>query len=109
MISKLRMLCIGTATQDVFLRGPIFKPVCDKDGNCYENLPLGEKLDVEEVIFTTGGNAPNAATTFARQGLDVEFMGILGTEPAAGAIMRELDAEGIGTRYLNQDEKFTTS
>lgn len=108
MISKLRMLCIGTATQDVFLRGPIFKPVCDKDGNCFEHLPLGEKLDVEEVIFTTGGNAANAAVTFARQGLDTNFMGVIGVDPAGEAVLRDLDIDDVGTRHLKQLEDFKT-
>ncbi len=108
MSAALRMLAIGTATQDVFLiGGDIFAPVCDH-GVCFEHLPLGAKLDIEKVLFSTGGNATNAATTFARQGHESDFMGILGTDIAATAVMRDLDAEGIGTRYVREDDQYTT-
>lgn len=104
---KLHMLAIGTATQDVFLRSKIFKPHRE-DGKLYEELPLGAKIDVEEVVFSTGGNAMNASVTFARQGLESEFMGVIGTEPTAGAILAEFDNEGISTQYLVQDAALAT-
>lgn len=107
-MAQLKMLSIGSATQDVFLLGAkIFRPMCEH-GVCFEHLPLGEKLELDDVIFTTGGNATNAATTFARQGLDSDYMGVLGTDPAAEAIMRVLDHEGIGTRYVHQSDKYKT-
>ena len=102
------MLAIGTATQDVFLRSKVFKPHREEDGKLYEELPLGAKLDVEEVVFSTGGNAMNAAVTFARQELDSEFMGVIGVEPAGRTVMAELDNEGISTRHVVQDEAFAT-
>jgi ribokinase len=108
MVHKPTILSIGTATQDVFLiGGDIFKPVCDH-GLCFEHLPLGAKLDIEQIVFSTGGNAMNAAVTFARQGLDGEFMGVIGTEPAGQSVLATLDKEGVGTRYLVQDAKFET-
>lgn len=104
----LKMLSIGTATQDVFLvGGKLFQPK-NEGGTLYEHLPMGAKLDVETIVFSTGGNATNAATTFARQGLESDFMGILGTEPAGEAVLRELDQEGVGTRYVDQDPKHRT-
>lgn len=103
------MLAIGSATQDVFLvGGELFKPK-NEHGVAYERLPLGEKLELQKVIFTTGGNAMNAATTFVRQGLHGQFMGILGTEPAGEAVMKMFDQEGIDTRYLNQAEQYQTN
>ncbi len=108
MAHALRMLSIGTATQDVFLQGDIFEPVSEK-GEYFEHLPLGAKLGLDDITFTTGGNAGNAAVTFARQGLDSEFMGILGTDLAAHAIMQEFDHEGVGTRHVHQDDRYRTS
>lgn len=104
---KPKMLAIGTATQDVFLRSKIFKPHRE-DGKLYEEIPLGGKIDIEEVVFATGGNAMNASVTFARQGLESAFMGVVGTEPTAGAILAAFDDEGISTRHLVQDEAFET-
>jgi sugar/nucleoside kinase (ribokinase family) len=102
------MLAIGTATQDVFLRSKQFKPH-RQEGKYYEQFLLGAKLGVEEVTFATGGNAMNAATTFARQGLESEFMGILGVEPAGQVVMNALDNEGIATHHVVQDDRFQTS
>lgn len=102
------MLAIGKATQDVFLQGAIFEGKVE-NGTVFEHLPLGAKLSVDEVTFTTGGNALNAATTFARQGLHSHFMGLVGQEPSGEAVMRTLDDEGIDTRYVRQSAKYRTS
>lgn len=108
-MAQPRMLAIGSAAQDVFLvGGELFKP--HKDENTVDvRLPLGTKLELEKIVFTTGGDAMNAATTFARQGLHSQFMGILGTEPASEAILKVFDEEGIDTRYLRQDAYYQTN
>lgn len=99
---------IGKATQDVFLRSDEFDPKI-KGKVAYTELPLGAKLDVEEAIFATGGNATNAAVTFARQGLHSRFIWVLGTDPASQAIIDELDREGVDTRGVVQDDKYRAS
>jgi ribokinase len=109
MSTQIKMLAIGAATQDVFLvGGTIFKPLCEH-GMCFEHLPLGAKLSVDDMVFATGGNALNAATTFARQGLDSHFMGVVGTEPSGQIVMRTLDQEGIDSRYVRQSDAYRTS
>lgn len=108
MGTQLKMLSIGSATHDVFLIGnKIFRPMCEH-GICFEHLPLGAKLELDDVIYTTGGNAMNAATTFARQGLDSDYMGVIGADPAAEAILKVLDEEGVGTRYVHQADHYKT-
>lgn len=104
-----KMLAIGTATQDVFLVGnKIFKPV-QHGKEFYEHLKLGAKLHVDDIVFSTGGNASNAATTFARQGLHSVFMGVVGDDPAGEAVLRVLDDEGIDCRYARQEAGHRTS
>lgn len=93
------MLSIGTATQDVFLSGDVFAP--HKHGKeLFEELKLGSKLSVDNVVFTTGGNAMNAAVTFARQGLESAFMGCIGDDPAGQAVVQALDAEDVDATHL---------
>ncbi|PLS81937.1 hypothetical protein CYG49_01055 [Candidatus Saccharibacteria bacterium] len=102
------ILAIGKATQDVFLKSEEFDP--HQEGTvAYTHLPLGAKLDLDEVVFATGGNATNAATTFARQGLHSRFMWVLGTDPASQAILGELDSEGVDTALVVQSSEFRAS
>lgn len=102
------ILAIGKATQDVFLSSDEFDP--KKEGKiAYTHLPLGAKLDVEQVVFATGGNATNVAVTFARQGLHSKFMWVLGTDPASEAILHDLDIEGVETSNVVQKDEYRAS
>lgn len=103
------ILCIGKATQDVFLRDDEFDP--HKEGKIsYTHLPLGAKLDIGEAHFTTGGNATNVAVTFARQGLHSRYMWLLGEQdPVSRAVLDELDREMVDTRYVRQTPDMKTS
>lgn len=110
MSAKLpTILTIGKATQDVFLTSSkSFQPYKHK-GVQYEELPLGSKLDLDEVIFSTGGNVTNAAVTFARQGLHSKYVWVLGTDVASQAILAALDDEGIDTSGIVQNESYRAS
>lgn len=103
------IMTIGKATQDVFLTSSKdFKPFLHK-GVQYEQLPLGKKIHVDEVIFSTGGNAANAAVTFARQGLHSRWVWAIGTDVASQAILAALDQEGIDTSGVVEDVKYRAS
>lgn len=103
------ILCIGKATQDVFLRDDEFDP--HKEGKVlYTHLPLGAKLDIEEAHFTTGGNATNVAVTFARQGLHSRYMWVLGRDdPVSRAALDELDREMVDTHFVKLQEGMRAS
>lgn len=102
-----KILTIGKATQDVFLRSDEFDP--HQEGKvAYTHLPLGAKMEVEEVIFDTGGNATNVAVTLARQGVHTAYMWALGNDPASVSILGALDAEGVDTSYVVQDDHYSS-
>jgi len=105
-MSVPKILAIGKGTQDVFLRSDEFDP--HKEGkHVYTHLPLGLKMEVEDVTFGTGGNATNVATTFARQGLESAYMWALGeNDPASRTIVHELDNEGVDTTHVVHNEKY---
>lgn len=99
------ILSIGKATQDVFLKSDEFDP--HQEGKVmYTHLPLGVKMEVEDVTFATGGNASNVAVTFARQGLHVRYMWTLGTDPASETVLHDLDMEGVDTSLVVQKEQY---
>lgn len=100
-----KIVAIGKTVQDVFLTSDEFDP--HQEGKkMYTHLPLGLKMEVENVDFRTGGNAGNVAVTCARQGLDVEYVWALGTDPASETILHELDAEGIRTTRVVQKDRY---
>lgn len=103
-----KILCIGKASQDVFLRDDEFDPHVEGKV-AYTHLPLGAKLDISELVFATGGNATNVATTLARQGLQVQYLWALGTDPASEASLRVLDDEGVDTSRVVQHETLQAS
>ena len=100
-----KVLAIGKATQDVFLRSDEFSP--QQEGKVmYTHLPLGVKMEVEDIVFATGGNASNVAVTLARQGLRSSYMWTLGFDPASETILHDLDHEGVDTSAVVQREKY---
>lgn len=109
MPSVPTIVTIGKATQDVFLKSSkLFKSFKHK-GVKYEQLPVGQKLDLDEVVFSTGGNVTNAAVTFARQGLHSKYAWCLGLDPSSEVILQSLDKEGIDTRHVFQGDQFGAS
>ncbi len=104
-----KMLSIGAAVQDVFMsHSDVFAPVCITPDNCFAQLPMGAKADVNQINFSTGGGAMNGATTFARQGLDTTFIGKVGRDPAGEAVLADLDKESIDSQYMSYSKKYNT-
>src|SRR6218665_2319887 len=103
------IVTIGKATQDVFLKSTdAFTPHVHK-GVKYEQLPVGQKLDLDDVIFSTGGNVTNAAVTFARQGIHSRYAWCIGDDAPSETILQSLDREGVDTSHVHQSEHFKAS
>lgn len=101
----VRIAAFGAASQDVFISGQGIKAELDPRTNEYmeeftEDFKLGAKITVDKVVFSTGGGATNAAVTFARQGLNSSFVGKIGDDVAATAVIADLDLEMIDTRNV---------
>jgi len=108
-MKNLTFLCIGSATQDVFLsHAPDLAPVCENPEECFFHIELGDKINVNKIDFATGGGANNAATTFARGGAETLFMGTIGRDPAATAVLHDFDREGVDTTYVSYSNKYNT-
>ena len=105
----VRITALGAASQDVFLSGKGIQSQLDPVTNEYvEEFKLGAKLPVEQVIFATGGGATNAAVTFSRQGIESHFIGRVGNDVAAEAVMHELDKEHVDTYRVIRDPQLGT-
>jgi ribokinase len=106
---NVRILTFGGATQDVFLSGKALHARRDVRSRDYvEQFPLGAKVAVDNLYFDTGGGATNAAVTFARQGLEVGYIGKIGHDPAGAEILRVLRREGVGTERVVYHPRLAT-
>lgn len=103
------IVTIGKATQDVFLKSAKAFSEHEHKGVKYEQLPVGQKLDLDEVIFSTGGNVTNAAVTFARQGLHSKYAWCIGDDAPSEIILQSLDREGVDTTHVYQGGQFKAS
>lgn len=97
-----RIVSIGAALQDVYLvdRDDLTTELGIDGEKYFGGLKLGSKIDIDRVRFSTGGGATNAATSFARGGHEVIFMGCIANDPAGQAVVEALDKEGIDTSFI---------
>lgn len=104
----VRICALGAASQDVFLSGHQIMSSQDASGKLVESFPLGAKIDIEKIVFSTGGGATNAAVTFARQNIDASFIGKLGHDMAGSAVITELDQDHVDTSLVIYDPDLGT-
>ena len=107
------IITFGSAAQDIHLKSKAFKILKDeKDfmtgtGIC---LTLGSKIDVEDIIFSTGGGGTNTVATFAKQGFKTAFCGAIGADISGLEIVRELKRLRVDTRFvIKKKEKQTNT
>ncbi|OGN31189.1 MAG: hypothetical protein A3I92_02325 [Candidatus Yanofskybacteria bacterium RIFCSPLOWO2_02_FULL_43_10b] len=108
--SKYDIVSIGSATRDVFLNSANFESRrhADSPTGTEQCFPLGSKIEINKMVFTTGGGGTNAAVTFARQGLKTADIGVVGRDFNGRAILEELKKEGVDTKFFQiHDDDFT--
>ncbi len=106
------IITIGSATRDVFMRSKqirIMKDATFSTGEA-ECVALGSKIDIEEILFETGGGATNTAVGFKRQGLRTAIVGRIGYDDGRGReVLRELAREGVDTSLVVKDKHHMTA
>ena len=106
------IITFGSAAQDIHVKSKEFKILEDeKDfatgkGIC---LPFGSKIDVEDIIFTSGGGGTNTAATFVKQGFKTAFCGSIGVDSAGLEIIRELRRLRVDARFLVKKKERQTN
>ncbi len=105
------VVTIGSVTRDAFFDVPKFQTVPWRKTPAGKGflLPLGEKLEVDKVYFTLGGNSANASVTFARFGFRVACVGKIGNDPGGREIRRRLGEEKVDTRVLKETTQLGTA
>ena len=104
------IITIGSATRDAFLKSDDFVIVKGKEfitGRA-ECLPLGAKIEVKNIVFTTGGGATNSAVSFARQGLKTSCVTRVGRDVSGEEVIKGLKREVIATFLVINDSELAT-
>ncbi|MFW6159476.1 MAG: PfkB family carbohydrate kinase, partial [Planctomycetota bacterium] len=95
-------VCVGGATQDVFVSSDASKVMTLSDIREERQLlcfDYGGKLTVDHIEFTTGGGATNTAVSLARLGARSAFVGKTGTDRIGRLVLEELGEYGVDTSY----------
>jgi sugar/nucleoside kinase (ribokinase family) len=97
------VITIGSATRDVFLISDKFITLKSHKfstgtGEC---VALGSKVDVDKLVFTTGGGATNAAATFASLGFHTATMTRIGEDSTGKDVIDDLSAFGVSTHFVH--------
>ena len=110
MVIMYDVITIGSAVVDAFVKSRAFALIkSDKFstgvGECFA---FGSKIEVDQLVLSTGGGATNAAVTFARLGLSTACLARLGTDYLAESVRADLKREGVATSLLTSCAKHHT-
>lgn len=108
MARDIKIISIGAAVQDVILRGRIFEPHRDEDGDKVEEFELGSKNEIDAITHSTGGGATNASVTFARQGLHSYYMGKIGDDVPGKVVLETLRLDNVDTSLVGYNKELGT-
>ena len=105
------IITFGSATHDIFLQSKTFKIIGEKKfitgkGLC---LSLGQKIEIKDIYFSTGGGGTNTATTFASQGFKTAYCGLVGDDAAGEEVIKDLKKFKIDTRFVLKTKKKPTN
>ncbi|MFA5947189.1 MAG: carbohydrate kinase family protein [Patescibacteria group bacterium] len=98
------IITIGSAVRDVFLLSKSFQLIkSDKfSTGVGECVALGEKIDVEQLVLSTGGGATNAAVTFANLGFLTAIVSRVGLDEPGDDVLRDLARYKVDTSLVKR-------
>lgn len=98
-----RVLTFGGATKDVYLRYHGADCMQITEGDSEKSFMLfesGSKIEVEKILYYTGGGSTNSAVSFKRMGFDVSCFCKIGNDPAGRAILDDLEREHVNHKSV---------
>lgn len=113
----IKVLTIGTATNDFFIKVKGGIEMQDKNQfpknqfpkHKAQCLPLGEKIEIEDLAEKVGGGATNSAITFSRQGFNTSCLIEVGIDEGAEIIKKKLIKEKVSVIAKKEKNKSTAS
>ncbi len=97
----LDIITIGSSTRDIFLKAD-YKLTDWKEAPLGKAivLPFGEKIGVDQMYATIGGNSANASVTFARQGFKTACVAKIGDDLNGKDFLARLKKDGVKTKLV---------
>jgi sugar/nucleoside kinase (ribokinase family) len=89
-IMKKKVYCVGIMACDVPLR-PVSREIFELD-----------HMRIEKPVWSTGGDATNAAIALVRLGLDVSLTGLVGKDPYGDFLIESLKQMGVDVRGVHR-------
>ncbi|MBI4252981.1 carbohydrate kinase family protein [Candidatus Uhrbacteria bacterium] len=104
------IISIGDTSLDAFLMIDRASLLCSLDKTtCWFCLNYAEKIPVQELHFSLGGNACNNAVGSARLGLKTALYTVLGDDDSGRRIMDRIKEEGVAHDYLQVEKNNPTN
>lgn len=105
------IITIGSATRDAIFKSKEFKTIESKKFKTGKAiaLSLGSKIKIDDVHFTTGGAATNAAVTFARQKFKTSAIFRIGNDLSGKTVIEETRKENVDTSFTQTDKNLATA
>lgn len=102
---------VGSATEDVFIATNKFKiqPNQSPVSPIFGCLPIGEKIEVDNIVFDSGGGATNTAVSCARFGLKTACLTKVGADVAGEELIRQLKKEKVAASFIQKSTNKHTS
>lgn len=99
----MKILTIGGATQDLLIRYEDAQTMhlhTKKAEEAFLMLKEGGKVEVNDIIYSSGGGANNAAFSFKKQGFDVSALVKIGPDEQGKFVITKLKEAGINTDLI---------
>lgn len=87
------IISIGSATLDIFLKSSRFP---------LDRTQIGGKIEVDELLWSSGGGGTNTAAGFARLGLQTACVARFGDDVFGKFVLDDLGKENFDKKYLIQ-------
>lgn len=93
MEKKYDVITLGGATLDVFVKTK--NEIRKHEHHLDIAYHLGEKVLIDNLVFSTGGGGTNCAVAFSRLGLKTAFLGAVGNDNNGKIILADLKKEKV--------------
>ena len=109
-MSKLDILTIGDASEDVFLELMEASVHCEiNKERCQLCMNYADKIPIKSVTRTIGGNSSNLAVGMSRLGLKSAHYVVLGKDSQGQKLIDAMKADHVSTKYVVVDPKTMTN